>query len=300
MRVRNIGSFITLAVTVVVMYGMFSSRSISAASATLAELTERTHFHGIAVDPSDPSRVLLATHHGLYAIAPDGMASQVSGNQDDYMGFTPHPTDPSVLYASGHPAVGGNLGFITSSDAGRSWKKLSDGAGGPVDFHQMDVSKADPKVVYGVFRNLQRSADGGSTWTRVAPAPVGIIDLAASSQDADTLYAATQGGLFLSTDGGRSFARIEMLSGPTTMVHVTHGDDVYAFVVGSGLIRAAENGLRWQVVSNDFGDDYLLHLATDPGDGQRLYAITTNPATRKQGVIASHDGGATWATPGTE
>ena len=96
MRVRNIGSFITLAVTVVVMYGMFSSRSISAASATLAELTERTHFHGIAVDPSDPSRVLLATHHGLYAIAPDGMASQVSGNQDDYMGFTPHPTDPSV------------------------------------------------------------------------------------------------------------------------------------------------------------------------------------------------------------
>src|SRR3546814_5804623 len=65
------------------------------------------------------------------------------------MGFTPHPADPEVLYASGHPAGGGNLGFIVSRDGGQSWAKLSDGAGGPDDFHQMDISKADPQVIYG-------------------------------------------------------------------------------------------------------------------------------------------------------
>ncbi len=94
---------------------------------------------------------------------------------------------PSVLYASGHPASGGNLGFIISIDGGKSWAKLADGVGGPVDFHQMDVSKADPKVIYGLYGGLQRSADGGRSWSKVGPAPDGLIDIAASGQDADTL-----------------------------------------------------------------------------------------------------------------
>src|SRR3546814_10407020 len=93
------------------------------------------------------------------------------------MGFTPHPADPEVLYASGHPAGGGNLGFIVSRDGGQSWAKLSDGAGGPVDFHQMDISKADPQVIYGVFVELQKSTDGGQSWSRVGPAPEAIIGL---------------------------------------------------------------------------------------------------------------------------
>src|SRR3546814_8022710 len=121
------------------------------------------------------------------------------------MGFTPHPADPEVLYASGHPAGGGNLGFIVSRDGGQSWAKLSDGAGGPVDFHQMDISKADPQVIYGVFGELQKSTDGGQSWSRVGPAPEGIIGLAASSIDADRLYAATRRGLLGSIDGGQGW-----------------------------------------------------------------------------------------------
>src|SRR3546814_14838972 len=77
--------------------------------------------------------------------------------------------------------------FIVSRDGGQSWAKLSDGAGGPVDFHQMDISKADPQVIYGVFGELQKSTDGGQSWSRVGPAPEGIIGLAASSIDADRL-----------------------------------------------------------------------------------------------------------------
>src|SRR3546814_2377830 len=67
-------------------------------------------FHGIAVDPCNPDRLYLATHHGFFAVGPDGVAQQVSETEDDFMGFTPHPSDPNVLYASGHPAGGGNLG----------------------------------------------------------------------------------------------------------------------------------------------------------------------------------------------
>ena len=67
--------------------------------------------------------------------------------------------------------------------------KLADGVGGPVDFHQMDVSKADPNIVFGNSRDLQHSKDGGLTWSMVGPAPEGTMDIAASARNADTVYA---------------------------------------------------------------------------------------------------------------
>ena len=281
---------------VIMTAGTFlATRSHSEASTTVQALAEHTHFHGIAVDPSDPARIYLATHHGLYAVAPDGSATRLSPVQD-FMGFTPHPTEPSTLYASGHPAGGGNLGFIASEDGGRSWRQLAEGVGGPVDFHQMDVSPADPKTIYGAYGgNLQISRDGGQTWEVVGPAPEGLIDLAVSSNDPSTLYAATQSGLFKSEDGGRSWQDAHWLRQPATMVHVTPDGAVHAFLVGTGLIRTTEPKLSWRTIVKDaFGGDYVLHLAVDPTSPNRLYAVSFNPQSNEQAVLASGDAGATW------
>lgn len=268
---------------------------------TLRALAEETHFHGIAVDPREPGRLYLATHHGLYTVTPDGKARRISETPDDFMGFTPHPADPAVLYASGHPTGGGNLGFIASADGGVSWAKLADGAGGPVDFHQMDVSKADPKVIYGVYGDhLEKSTDGGRTWARVGPAPEGTVDLAASSMDADTVYAATQDGLLVSSDSGGHWRAAHGSRLPATMVHVTPSGAIYAFIVGTGLVYAREPALSWQTVSNSFGGAVLLHLSVAPDQEGLLYAVTLNPETRAQALYASRDAGRSWAPLGLE
>jgi photosystem II stability/assembly factor-like uncharacterized protein len=284
-------------VALVVAAGAFlATRSHSEASTTVQALARETHFHGIAVDPTDPSRLYLATHHGLYAVAPDGAATRLSPVQD-FMGFTPHPTDPSILYASGHPAGGGNLGFIVSEDGGGSWAQLAEGVDGPVDFHQMDVSPADPKTIYGAYAGqLQVSRDGGRDWEVVGPGPEGLIDLAASSKDPGTLYAATQSGLLKSEDGGKSWQDAYWLRQPATMVHVTPDGAVYAFVVGTGLIKTLEPKLRWQTVNkNGFGGGYALHFAVDPKSDSNLYAISFDPQSKEQAVLASADAGKTWA-----
>ncbi len=273
--------------------------TLAAGDVTVSALAERTHFHGIAVDAKDSSRIYLATHHGLFVVGQDGKATRISETGDDFMGFTAHPTDPLVLYASGHPESGGNLGFIVSTNGGRSWKRLSGGVGGPVDFHQMDVSKADPNVIYGVYGDLQRSADGGKTWSKVGPAPEGVIGLAASSKDANTLFAATQKGLFKSTDAGRRWQIAHIVSRPATMVHVTRKGDAYAFMVGAGLLRANDESSQWQIVSDKLGSDIILHFAADSDDSQRLYAVTHDTKSRVQSVVTSRDGGVTWAKLGT-
>jgi hypothetical protein len=84
------------------------------------------------------------------------------------------------------------------------------------------------------------------------------------------------------------------------MVRVAPGGVVYAFVVGTGLIRSVEPKLSWQsVTEHGFGRDYILHLAMDPASLNRLYAITINPQEKAQAVLASTDAGKTWAPLGS-
>jgi hypothetical protein len=273
-----------------VLLATVSAESVAQPTVPLAELLRSTHVHGLAVDRSDRSRLLIATHHGLHVLQIEsGTVSPLSENRDDFMGFTPHPVELNVLYASGHPSRGGNLGFIASTDGGRTWETLSTGAGGPVDFHQMDVSKADPDVIYGNHGSLQVSRDGGRTWQRVGPPPEGMIDLAASARDAARLYAATQQGLLVSEDGGGNWQAAHLLRRPVSLVEAAADGTIYAFMVGNGLLRSEEPSLNWQTVASDFGDRYLLHLAVDPDDGSRLFAMTQHSE-----LLASRDGGQTW------
>jgi hypothetical protein len=110
--------------------------------------------------------------------------------------------------------------------------------GGPADFHQLAVSATYPPTIYGAYRGqLQVSQDGGRTWEVVGPAPQRLINIAASSKPS-TLYAATQVGLLKSEDGGRTWHDACWLRQPATMVHVTPGGVVYAFMVCAGLIAA--------------------------------------------------------------
>lgn len=294
MKQKRIVAYALVGALALAAAGFFASRSLSTGEETVASLATETHFHGLSVDSSNPTRLYLATHHGLYVVSADGKARRLSESHDDFMGFTPHPTDASILYASGHPAAGGNLGFIMSSDGGHSWRTISGGAGGPVDFHQMDVSKADPKVIYGVHGGIQKSTDGGKSWTIIGAAPERVIDLAAGSMP-DRLYAATQQGLLRSADSGKSWKSAYASRQPVTMVHATSGGELYAFVVGTGLIHADEQDLNWKIVGGGFSGQYVLHLAVAPANLLRLYAVTFNPADRSQSLLTSADGGENWA-----
>jgi photosystem II stability/assembly factor-like uncharacterized protein len=260
-----------------------------AGAAETVRLNEVSHLHGIAVDPTDPSRLYLASHHGVYLTNPDGTATRVSDNRWDYMGFTPDPAQPGTFFASGHPEKGGNLGVLVSTDSARTWTPLSAGVNGPVDFHSMDVSPADPKVLYGHYGSVQVSRDGGKTWEVTGKPPADVFDLTASSTDPNSVYAATRAGLMVSRDSGRTWQAAYVVQRPTTMVASNGYGTVYAFQIGIGLLRTAEPSLAWQPLSNGFGDAILLHLAVDPTNPKRLYAVTD-----KSAILASGDGGKTW------
>ncbi|MCT7378513.1 WD40/YVTN/BNR-like repeat-containing protein [Chelativorans salis] len=253
------------------------------------QLSEVSHIHGIAVDREDPSRLYLATHHGVWHTAADGTAERISDNRNDYMGFTPHPAEAGVFFGSGHPVDGGNMGVIVSRDGGHTWEMMASGANGPVDFHAMDISQADPNVMYGSYGSIQVSRDGGKTWEVAGAPPADVFAIAASAANPDIVYAATRNGLMISRDGGGTWEGAGFEGRPATMVKVGPDGSVYAFVLGTGLVTAPAAALAWQTVADDFGERVLLHLAVDPNEPQRLFAVTDESR-----ILTSTDGGRSW------
>ncbi len=248
-----------------------------------------SHIHGLAVATSQPPTLYLATHEGLFLARPEGDAEPASGLKGDVMSFIAHPKAPRTFYASGHPPQGGNLGVLLSSDGGKKWRKISEGDSAHTGFHLMEISKADTNVLYGVSSVLNVSKDGGKSWREIGPIPEGLIDLAASSVSTETLFAATRKGLFVSRDQGANWKPAHDSNRPSTMVHVSKGGGIYAFIVGVGLVRARESDLSWQSVSERFDDRNIIRLTLDPADPRRLYAATITGA-----VMMSRNGGKTW------
>jgi photosystem II stability/assembly factor-like uncharacterized protein len=265
-----------------------STLAASGQEVSLADIAQGTHVHGLAVDRTDPAFLLIATHHGLFRAGSDGRAELISPVQD-FMGFTPHPTDATRLFASGHPAEGGNLGFIASEDRGATWRQLSEGVDGPVDFHQLTISAANPDVLYGAHAGgLQVSRDGGRNWEAIAEAPPELIDLAASRSEAATLYAATGQGLLASRDAGRTWETL-LGGAPVAFVEVTGDGFLYAFSLERGLVRRTETGPGdFETVDPNVGP-ILIHFAADPTAPQKLYA-----ASQDGRILASRDRGQSW------
>lgn len=247
-------------------------------------VSELSHIHGVVL-PTNSDLVLVATHHGLFAVDSGGFARMVSEAADDFMGFT--AAIDGTLYASGHAAEGGNIGVIGAESADGPWSKLSDGAGGPVDFHAMSVSPADPLVLYGTYGGIQMSRDGGRTWSMAGASPDEVIDLAAAADDPGHLFAGTMSGLMESKDYGTTWMLAAAGGVPVTTVEISTDGSLRFFIAGEGFARLEATEIE---IVSDRADGVFLHVAFDRDDPDNVIAITA-----ESDILESNDGGKTWS-----
>ncbi len=238
-----------------------------------------SHGHGIAVDVAETNKLYIATHHGLFVLVDDKDLFRIGKTRDDLMGFSAHPTNPMTFFSSGHPARGGNLGFQRSDDGGVSWKTLSEGIGGPVDFHSMAVSSVNPNIIYGFYRGkVQRSIDGGLNW-EIAKGKISPISLTADPFNEKVLYAGTQEGALVSMDMGDSWKSIStVLDGGFVTVYAPHPEDNYFVLAFSerqgGLAKSINKVASWTKVGEQFGGATVLYIAYSKQKLDTVYALT--------------------------
>ncbi len=253
-----------------------------------------THVHGLAVDRADSSRVYIATHYGLLAWQEGQALTQVGSSRDDFMGFSVHPTDSQILFRSGHPSGGGNLGFEKSTDTGESWDKVSNGSPtGPADFHTMTVHPANPEHIYGWFGSrIHRSLNGGETWV-VIPAQMGISSIAGDPNSDTTVYAGTQNGVLMSTDRGEKWTPVSTQESVGAVLDIEPDPSTNSLLLAlqdRRVVRLSRSpDGAWGTIDLGTIPDAPMHLALDPKNQQMIYAFTETHALYK-----SSDAGQNW------
>lgn len=294
--------YMIAAIIIVVLIGLFviakpkiqvDSPTESTAEKKLIPVNSFQHAHGLAVDVADPNKLFIATHHGIYALVNDKDLYQVGTSEHDYMGFSPDATNPNIMYGSGHPVTGGNIGVQMSDDGGFTWKKIADGVGGPVDFHAMAVSPINPQLMFGWYQgNIQRSEDGGKTWAIVGNPKFVIISLTADRADENTVYAASPQGAFVSKDKGQTWQPLSNdLKNFVSIIAIDPSNPQHflSYSESLGLAKSMNNGSTWEKIPADFAGGTLLYIAFSKQNPSVVYALN-----EKNTLFKSTDGGMTW------
>ena len=156
-------------------------------------------------------------------------------------------------------------------------------------------------------------ADATAQWTFQGPTNVGgrVADLAVDPAHAGTVYVATAGGgVWKTTDAGRTFASIWPATYPQAIGAIAVGPDgtVWAGTgetnpgggsitfFGDGIYESRDAGATWTNVG--LGDSWTIaRIVVNPADaGQIWVAVSGNLFLQghQRGVYVSNDHGATW------
>jgi len=243
------------------------------------------------------------------------------------------PSDPNVVYVvSGEglqrPDLSTGDGVYKSTDAGRTWTHL-----GLRDGQQLPRVIVDPRDANHLFvavlghpygpneeRGVYASSDGGKTFAKVLykDENTGASDLEFDPRNPDIVYAClwearqgpwengawsgTNGGIFKSADGGRTWHPLtkglpeDGVVQADVAIAQSDSNRIYASVAsprGTGIYRSDDAGESWQRITDDprpaarIGGGDLTVPAVDPKNADVVYFASTV-------IWKSIDGGRTY------
>ncbi len=204
-----------------------------------------------------------------------------------------HPTDSNIAYvaAVGHLwGFSGERGLFKTTDGGTTWHKLTNGLpdDGKTGCTEIIMHPQNPDILFaGFYERL--------------------------SQPASFYSGGPNGGLYKSTDGGRSWRKITkgLAAGPSGMIdisiHLANPDimvmayeadeNIPAGQPGSGVYRSDDGGESWRfLLKHAVRPFYHGQIEIDPLDPNNIYVVSRD-------FRISNDGGRTfhprrWRTDG--
>jgi photosystem II stability/assembly factor-like uncharacterized protein len=201
------------------------------------------------------------------------------------------PSNPRVLFA-------GTLeGVFRSDDAGLSWTLIS--PPGSREIHEVEslaVDPVDPDTLYaGTWHLPWKTTDGGRNWKNIKQGLIedsDVFSIIVDPSSTHTIFLSACSGIYKSVNGGELFHKIAGIPSTARRTRVLMQDPrnrqiVYAGTT-EGLYKTVDGGKTFTRMT---GPNVIVNdVFVDPADPNHVLL-----ATDRGGVLASRDGGKTFA-----
>lgn len=187
---------------------------------------------------------------------------------------------------SGISYASSDSGLFVSSDYGSMWKPFNKGLWS-LSIRSLSVDSSlitGPRLIVGTGVGAFISPVDSADWTPIGFPVSSVFCLSAGKSD---LWAATDGGVFLSSDGGDMWVNAGFSSNPVDAV-IALSDSAALFASsGLGIFRTTDRGADWVqvwgIANGSFGINNEFARS-----GTRLYEVGS------AGLLSSDDSGRTW------
>ncbi len=255
----------------------------------------------LSFDPTDRSALYLGTPaDGLYYTynqAESWLADGVGGGQPVNAIAIPN----SVALRCTIYMASGNKVYKTT-DCGRHWDEMFRDPRSGLRVFSVAVHQTNPSIILAGLSTgeINRSTDGGSSWTTVARLGHPIRKILPSAQDDKLFYAVLQGqGIVKSIDGGLTWVDVsdglKKLSGARTIRDISMDPNhptTLLLATDYGLVQTTDGGTTWQGLTllTPPGKVKISSAAYNPQKTSEMYYTTDTT------LYHSVDGGKSWET----
>ena len=279
--------------------GVFRSSDAGQTWNLLGGLPTQTPFYAMAIDSNSGGAVYAGSAKGIFKSINAGANWAAANNglhNVDIWAVTIDPANSNRLFSRSN--IFDTNEAYASADGGGSWASSG--------YFPEAIDPHNSNIIYatvGPNRDLQKSVDGGATWSTANAGlqDATILQVVIDPNHSNVLYAGTYSGVFKSTDAAASWNVLPTQFYPIALVIDPKDSGVlYSFTIYDDCVtvtyptfKSTDGGVTWTNGPDFF---YISSLAIDPVNTTTLYLGGCRSGDC--GVFRSDDGGVNWTLAG--